>query len=134
MKYNQQLILMFGAFIALSSFLTKQNDPLKESMERGSNLYAAHCQSCHMAEGAGIPSVFPPLAKSDYLEKNVEASILIVLNGGSEPMTVNGVEYNGMMTALDLTDQEVADVMNYIKNSWGNKAPMVKPQDVRNLR
>jgi hypothetical protein len=65
-------------------------------------------------------SVFPPLAQSDYLRDNQKASIKGIKNGMSGEIVVNGITYNSVMSPLGLTDKEVADVLNYINNSWGN--------------
>ncbi len=85
-----------------------------------------------MAKGEGIPSTFPPLAKSDYLMKDQKRAIRTVLHGLSGEITVNGDTYNMAMPGYDsLSDQEVADVLNYIQNSWGNKAKPVTPAQVK---
>nr|MUH41091.1 cytochrome c [Zobellia laminariae] len=89
-------------------------------MQRGSEIYADFCVTCHLEEGEGIIGTFPPLAKSDYLAQNRETSIRGVKYGLQGEITVNGVTYNNIMTPLGLEDDEIADVMNYIMNSWGN--------------
>jgi mono/diheme cytochrome c family protein len=73
-----------------------------------------------MANGEGVPKAFPPLAKSDYLKDKQTESIKGIKNGMSGEIVVNGVSYNGVMAGMGLSDQEVADVMNYINNAWGN--------------
>ncbi|MDX5421049.1 MAG: cytochrome c [Hymenobacteraceae bacterium] len=110
----------------------KPADALKESIQRGEKIYAANCQSCHMPEGEGMPGVFPPLAKSDYLMKDQKRAIRSVLHGVTGAITVNGQQYNMDMPAQNyLSDQEVADVLNYIQNNWGNKAKAVTPAQVK---
>ena len=110
----------------------KLNDSLKESLVRGQKVYTANCESCHMTNGEGIPSTFPPLAKSDYLMKDQKRAIRTVLHGLSGEITVNGANYSMDMPAYDyLTDQEVADVLNYVQNNWGNKAKPVTPAQVK---
>ena len=94
---------------------------LKASMQKGKLVYDDLCITCHMANGKGATRVFPPLAQSDYLKNNQEESIIGVKNGMNGEMVVNGITYNSVMTPLGLSDQEVADVMNYINNSWGNE-------------
>ena len=89
-------------------------------MARGSEIYADFCVTCHMEKGEGVENAFPPLAASDYLAKNREASIRGVKYGQQGEIVVNGVTYNSTMAPLGLEDEEVADVMNYIMNSWGN--------------
>ena len=127
MKRTAILILFL---ISMSLFSFDQSFDLKASMERGKSIYEAQCMSCHMAEGEGLPSVFPPVAKSDYLtDKN--RLVKVILLGVRGEMTVNGTDYNGEMTAFQLSDQEVADVLNYIGNSWGNKTEVIKPADIQ---
>lgn len=119
---------------ASSSVLLAQDQNLQESMEKGKELYADFCVTCHMDNGEGVPNVFPPLAKSDYLTENREASIRGVKYGQSGEIVVNGVTYNNMMMELGLTDEEVADVMNYVLNSWGNKSQsMVTASEVASI-
>jgi mono/diheme cytochrome c family protein len=114
---------------------TQSKDPLKESITRGQQVYAANCQSCHMEKGEGITGTFPPLAKSDYLLKDQKRAINVVLHGLNEEITVNGEKYTMAMPAQNyLSDQEVADVLNYVQNSWGNKAKAVTPAQVKAAR
>ena len=101
--------------------LAQTNPKLKESVARGKMVYSDMCVTCHMADGKGVPRAFPPLVDSDYLRENQNESIKGVKNGMSGEMIVNGITYNSAMAPLGLSDDEVADVMNYINNSWGNK-------------
>lgn len=109
--------------LVLLSFTIKTNQQvhiLKESIERGADVYTDFCATCHLPNGEGVNNIYPPLANSDYL-KNIEASIKAVKFGVSGELTVNGKKYNGTMAPLGLDDDEIADVINYINNSWGNK-------------
>jgi nitrite reductase (NO-forming) len=110
--------------------VVKKNKTLAEKMASGKNLYTKTCFACHQANGEGIPNAFPPLAKSDYLNANVKRAIGIVLHGKTGEITVNGKKYNSVMTKQTLTDDEVADVLTYIYNSWGNNKTNVKVMDV----
>jgi len=107
---------------------------LQASIKRGKEVYINSCITCHMENGEGVKAVFPPLAKSDYLLKDKERAIKQTLYGASGPMIVNGVTYNGMMLPTQLSDQETADVMNYVYNSWGNQGPTVTPEEVKKVR
>ncbi len=121
--------------LCLCSSITYGQSELKESMISGEKLYATNCQSCHMANGQGVANVFPPLAKSDYLMKDKTRSIKQVLYGAQGEMVVNGITYNGQMQAYDmLSNKEIADVLNYIRNTWGNEGEIVKPQEVSKVR
>ena len=90
-------------------------------VERGEGLYAKHCTACHQATGQGLAGAFPPLAESDYLLADPERAVSIVLGGKSGEITVNGTTYNAVMPAMNyLSDQDVADLLTYALNSWGN--------------
>ena len=104
---------------------------LESSMERGAVLYEDFCIQCHMPNGQGVTGTFPPLAGSDWLKTKRTESIYAVKFGQQGPIEVNGVTYNGIMTRMGLDDNEVADVLNYVMNSWGNSEPeIVTPQEV----
>ncbi len=118
---------------ALILFAFTQDDKLAASKARGEEIYMDYCIACHLDKGQGLEGVFPPLAQSDYLLNQTEASIRAVKFGMDGEITVNGIGYNGIMTPLYLEDDEVADVMNFILNSWGNKAPMVTVEQVQNV-
>ncbi|VAW19019.1 Cytochrome c [hydrothermal vent metagenome] len=115
------ILIYLTATMGLSLFLF-QDPALEESVQRGSEIYADFCVTCHMEQGEGVLNAFPPLAKSDYLMNNREASIRGIKYGQSGELIVNGIAYNSVMAPLGLEDEEVADVMNYILNSWGNSS------------
>ncbi len=125
-------MIVFVTVAAVS--LSGQEDELGKSMERGKQLYMSNCSTCHMPTGEGINKVFPPLAGSDYMMNDLDRSIRQILYGVSGEMTVKGVTYNGVMNAYDFTDQETADVLNYIRNSWGNKGQIVTAAKVKSQR
>jgi mono/diheme cytochrome c family protein len=128
------LFLSILFLISVNSFSQKAKFDLKASIARGKEIYNAQCMTCHMEQGEGVEEVFPPLAKSDYLMADKTRSIDQVLHGASGEMKVNGKVYNNVMTGFDLTDQEVSDVLNYIRNSWGNKGAAVTPEEVSPVR
>ncbi len=100
-------------------------------MKRGKEVYALHCQNCHMENGQGMEGVNPPVAKTTYL-KDTKKNIGIILNGQTGEVVVNGKKYNAIMNPMNyLDDKEIADVLNYIRNSWGNKYPIVTPAQVK---
>lgn len=117
----KSFIISLVILVSASKRVFTQNNALKESIERGSLVYEDFCVTCHLPNGEGIENVFPPLAKSDYLFENREASIKGIKYGQKGEILVNGKKYNSYMAALGLADDEIADVMNYITNSWGNK-------------
>ena len=103
-------------------------------MERGKKVFLTSCFACHMANGEGLPAVFPPLAKSDFIQADHDRAIKVVLKGLSGPITVNGKPYNNLMPPQEFTDDQVADVLTYVMNSWGNDFGTVKATDVKRVR
>ncbi len=128
MKKYYLFTLATAMCFVLISFQQKFN--LKDSIERGKGIYATQCMSCHMEQGEGLEGVFPPLAKTDYLNDKARL-VKVVLLGVRGPMTINGVAYDGEMTGFTLSDEEVADVINYIRNSWGNKGAAITPAEIQ---
>ena len=106
----------------------------EERMEFGKITYQQTCFACHQAEGQGIPNAFPPLAKSDYLNADLNRAIDIILNGLRGEITVNGEKYNSVMTRQALSDDDVANVLTYIYNSWENSKKEVTPAMVKARR
>ena len=117
-------------------FVFSQEDSLSISMENGKSLYEDFCLRCHLPNGKGVKGIFPPLAKSDFLFKNMEKSIKAIKFGGIDgEIIVNGLKYNSKMEKMGLYDDEIADVMNYILNSWGNKHnKIIKEAYVKSLK
>lgn len=113
---------------------SKQTKTLAQKIADGKQVYTKTCFACHQANGEGIASAFPPLAKSDYLNADVKRAIDIVLNGKTGEITVNGKKYNSVMTRQTLTDEEVADVMTYIYNSWDNNKTNVSISTVQEVK
>lgn len=134
MRKSILFLTLVVSVMILFSFQQKPKFDLKASIARGQEVYVAQCLSCHQPAGEGIEDVFPPLAKSDYLMADKKRSIHQVLHGISGEIKVNGKTYNGEMSAFDLSDQEVSDVLNYIRNSWGNKGTAVTPEEVAAAR
>jgi mono/diheme cytochrome c family protein len=134
MKKSIQLFALLGVmFISFS--MKDQDQALKKSMEDGKGIYSGVCLACHLNEGQGIPSVFPPLAKSDYLMEDVDRSIKNLIEGLNGEIEVSGKKYNGAMPASGLDDKDIADVLNYVMNSWGNEAEgMVTETQVKKVR
>ena len=103
------------------------------SLKNGKVVYMTYCTSCHMEDGNGLQGAFPSLVKTGNLnDKN--KLVKIVLQGMRGPIMVKGVKYDTEMAAINMSDQEVADVINYIRNSWGNKAPQIKVTNVTSAK
>lgn len=124
------LVLAFSAVGATDALAQDK----AASMARGLKVYNEYCKTCHQATGQGLGSVYPPLAKSDYLVKTPMPLIIKqVVNGLNGKIKVNGKEYNGVMAPMPkkYTDEDIAGVLTYVYNSWGNKGPVVTVADVK---
>ncbi len=111
---------------------SSSQEKVSESYKRGEEVFSNFCVTCHLPSGKGIPGNFPPLAGSDWLTDKRTESLKAIKYGLSGPIVVNGENYNNAMTAQGLSDQEVADVMNYISNTWGNSSKKeVTEEDVK---
>ena len=106
----------------------------EERIARGKVLYTSTCMACHQPEGQGIPKAFPPLAKSDYLNADVNRAISTVLHGLQGKVTVNGETYESIMPQLGLNDEQVANVLTYIYSQWSNSGVEVQPDQVKVVR
>ncbi len=103
-------------------------------VERGKKVFLTSCFACHMANGEGLPAVFPPLAGSDFLKADKDRAIKIVTKGLSGPVTVNGKLFNNMMPPQEFSDDQVADVLTFVMNTWGNDFGTVNVNDVKRVR
>ena len=115
--------------------VTAGNLTKDQQINAGEVLFKGTCSVCHQENGQGIPDVFPPLAKSDYLLKDPRRAIDVALNGLSGPVTVNGKAYNSVMPPMSqLNDDEVANILTYALNSWGNQAGVITADQVKTVR
>ncbi|MBL6692442.1 MAG: cytochrome c [Flavobacteriaceae bacterium] len=128
------LIGLMGLMVLIEGTWLFQNKPLDQSIADGKEIYQDFCLQCHLDTGKGVSGVFPPLAQSDYLLNDINLSIKGIKYGMSGPITVNGEQYNGVMQNQGLDDVEIADVMNYVINSWGNKSKeVITPERVASI-
>lgn len=142
LKKNLILSALFGAFILLSaaaldrpeSALSTHDSML--SMRDGQEIYLTRCMSCHQTNGEGVQGVFPPLAGSEYVTGDKGVLIRMVLGGLSGEIEVNGTTYSGMMPPWGgfLTDEQVAQVLTYVRVSFGNEAEAVTTEEVAKVR
>jgi nitrite reductase (NO-forming) len=119
---------------APQSMIKEEPAGLESKIETGKVAYEKSCQTCHQADGKGLPGTFPPLANSDYLAADLSRAISGVVNGLSGEITVNGEKYNQVMPKSTLTDEEIADAFTYVLNSFGNKGGEVKAEEVKAAR
>ena len=117
MKVFLIIYLFFVGFIF--NFIQKEKS-FEESISHGKLIYEDFCIQCHLLNGEGVQKIYPPLNNSDYLLKNLDKSIYSIKYGLTGEIIVNGIKYNGVMASQGLEDDEIADVMNYITNSWDN--------------
>lgn len=144
-------IIVFGSLIVLMSFQSVTKQPaaakskpavtaapsaLQASVDRGKQVYVKRCMVCHQVDGGGVPKLNAPLdGASEVIGKNKDRLIKIVLNGMSERVEIDGEIYSNNMTPQkDLTDQQVADVLTFARNSWTNKAAAITPAEVKLVR
>ena len=108
----------------------------QQIVARGKRVYNANCVACHQSHGRGNPGQFPPLAGSDWVNGvGPNRMIRIVLNGLQGPITVNGEDLNAAMAPLGaLSDQQIADVLSFVRNNWGNEGSFVTPDQVTAIR
>ena len=94
----------------------------RQYMVQGKSLYLQHCANCHGQNGEGLAKLMPPLAKSDYLMADVERAACLIRHGLEGPIQVNGEEFNQRMEAhTELKDLQIAEIVTFITNSWGNE-------------
>ena len=123
-------------FITLLFIVSCNNDSIsKTTMDAGAKIYRTNCLGCHMEDAMGVPSLNPPLKGSELLLNHKSKSIRIILRGSEELKGEPNKGYKNTMAALgSLTDQEIADVLTFTRNSFGNKAAAVTPDEVKNER
>jgi len=113
-----------------SGTLTKE-----QQIRAGESRFTGTCSVCHQGNGEGLPNVFPPLARSDFLMADKQRAIGIVLNGLTGKVTVNGNVFNSVMPPMSqLNDDELANILTFVRNSWGNSGEAVSADEVKQLR
>ena len=121
-----------AAPVAASNVFVKASD---EQMKRGAAVYARTCIACHQPTGLGLPPVFPPLANAPIVAGNPELPVKFILQGLMGPITVNGMTYNSMMPPVaGVSDADIADVLTYVRQSFGNQANAVTADQVKAIR
>jgi mono/diheme cytochrome c family protein len=105
-----------------------------EKIEKGKLLFTSICAACHQPTGQGVPNVFPPLAGSDFLNADKNRAIKTVINGRQGIVVVNGMKFNNSMPSFPLGDDDIANVLTFVYNSFGNAGLEVSPEEVKRLR
>ena len=122
-------VLVFVIFIM--SCQSEGDLEFKRYYTSGSLVYESHCQNCHGANGEGLSALIPPLSDSAYLKKNITTLPCDIRNGQKGPITVKGRAFDDAMPASDLSPVEIAQVLTYIGNSFGNKLNTIDEQSVQ---
>jgi nitrite reductase (NO-forming) len=134
-KQSDTIYLLEGSTIQEMGTVQKAVAKNKEEqIALGKNTFKQNCAACHQAEGTGVPGAFPPLAKSDFLNADKTRAMGIVKNGKTGKITVNGQNYDGVMPMLSLNDEQIANVLTFVYNSWGNSGQQVKPEEVAQVK
>ena len=108
---------------------------LEQQVLAGESRFNGTCSVCHQSNGAGLEGVFPPLAKSDFLMADKKRAIGVVVNGLNGKVTVNGKPYDSVMPPMSqLTDDEIANILTYVRNTWGNQGEAVTAAEVTEVR
>ena len=137
----KKVVFALLVLVIASAFVAQQTKPqpgnIKAAITRGKAVYEATCLACHQPDGLGVQNMNPPLSKTKWVLGDKKALIKIVLKGlqGGE-IEIDGDKFHNPMPPQEstLSDQEIADVLTYIRNSFGNKASLVTPAEVKALR
>jgi len=129
------LSFIIGLFIVSTSAGLQQKKPSPAVMDRGKKIYEKECLGCHQVDGAGTSRMNPPLIKTKWVTGPKEQLIKVVMKGVTEPLTIGDDEYyNPMPAHTYMTDQEISDVLTFVRNSFGNKASSVSVNEVKAVR
>ena len=105
-----------------------------EVKSSGQRLFESHCLNCHQPNGQGLPGLYPPIAKSDWVTGDAKRLIAILIRGANGPIVVNGNHYDGIMPPSGLDNRQIAEVLTWIRGNFGNKAEPVDVESVRQIR
>lgn len=131
------VLLLAGIFAAAQgkTSTAKPSTALVASIAKGKVIYHTFCLACHQADGSGVPNLNPPLINTPNILGSKTYLIQTILNGSRGQVEIDGETYNNAMPPqTHLTDQQIADVLNYIRNSFGNKGSAVTPAEVKGIR
>jgi mono/diheme cytochrome c family protein len=143
MKKNSLFIFTTGASLVLATMLLSAvkspvaplQTPIQASITRGKQVYLQVCLACHQVDAGGVQGMTPTLVKTTYVLGPKTPLIKIVLNGMTGAVTINGDDFHNVMAPhSDLTDQQIADVLTYVRNNFGNKASAVTAAQVKAVR
>ena len=137
-EYMSRIIFLVTVSASFAFVLPRQSSPAQvvaASVARGKTLYQQQCMSCHQVDGSGVMNMNPPLAGTTYVLGDKAALVRIVMEGLTTPLTIDDNDYHNVMPPhTTLTDRQIADVLTYVRHSFGNKATAVTMADVHAVR
>lgn len=125
------IMIAFMAALFIAACQSDESLEFKRYYSSGALIYQQHCQNCHGANGEGLSALIPPLSDSTYLSKNITALPCYVKNGLKGQITIKGKTFDDAMPANDLSPVEIAQVLTYVGNSFGNKLNTIDEQSVQ---
>jgi len=126
-------VIIFFGFIFIYACVPRDTK-FQQYFVEGEQLYLKNCSNCHHKDGKGLGLVYPPLAPSDFMQKNIDEVICIIKNGRKGEMTVNGNVFNQPMPGIpSLTELEISEIATYIYNSWGHEKGIIEVKQVNDL-
>ena len=141
MKFISAIFTIIISVVFLTAFKTEKVEKVNHiqnattPMSRGKVVYTQYCMPCHQADGSGVPNMNPPLIKTSYVLGDKNTLVSIIIKGLNKGVIIDGEEYTNPMPAQSfLTDQQVADVSTYVRNSFGNKATALSLADVKAIK
>jgi mono/diheme cytochrome c family protein len=137
MKIDMRPVLfLFFATMQITVWAqSKKTAADKTSLERGKIVYETYCLACHQADGSGVPNLNPPLIKTEWTTGDKKKLITVILKGMDEEIEVDGETYHNVMPPMThLSDQEIADVLTYVRNNFENNASAVAVGEVKAVR
>ncbi|GAB4018952.1 c-type cytochrome [Spirosoma koreense] len=130
MRYTLQRLLLFSVFLSSLACQTEEEIKRQRYITEGILVYKNNCANCHQEKGEGLSALYPPIAKSDFL-KHKNTVICLIRYGQQGPIVVNGRPYNRPMPPQpQLSDLEVAELVTYIYNEWGNEKKLTGVKEV----
>lgn len=128
-------MVLFAPALIMITLVYRAQAIDKVVMERGKKIYNTYCVSCHQSDGGGVPGLNPPIQKTNWVLGSKTKLITVILKGMNTHEEIDGEEYSNVMAPFNfLKDQEISDLLTYVRNSFGNKASAVTVGDVKYVR
>ena len=133
---TKTVVLAFVAAVIVETAASLNANAAAPRVSAGAKVFATNCTGCHGANGTGEPGIFPSLVANPYVSGNAKRLIHTIKYGLTGKIIAKGVKYDGVMPAWSgtLTDGQIADVVSFIRTSWGNKGALVTATEVRAVK